>query len=83
MHLNLNNKNEVQKYWDFFYKHPSSSFYQAKEWTLIKNNWDIDYFYIEKNGNVVAVAQVLSIYNDKARKNYFIAQEDRFLIFTM
>lgn len=71
MHLNLNDKEKVEKYWDFFYNHPSSSFYQDKNWTLIKNNWDKDYFYIEKAGNIIAVAQVLSIYNNNAGKKLF------------
>lgn len=59
MRLNVNDKEKVKKYWDFFYNHPSSSFYQDKIWALIKNGWNSDYFYIEKNNEVIAVAQVL------------------------
>ena len=71
MRLNVNDKEKVKKYWDFFYNHPSSSFYQDKIWALIKNGWNSDYFYIEKNNEVIAVAQVLSIYNSEAKKNLF------------
>lgn len=71
MRLNINDKEKVKKYWDFFYNHPSSSFYQDKIWALIKNGWNSDYFYIEKNNEVIAVAQVLSIYNSEAKKNLF------------
>ncbi len=71
MRLNINDKEKVKKYWDFFYNHPSSSFYQDKIWALIKNGWNSDYFYIEKNNEIIAVAQVLSIYNSEAKKNLF------------
>lgn len=71
MQLDLNNKKEVEKYWDFVLNHPSYSFYQDKAWAYVKNNWDVHYFYIKKNEKIKAAAQVLSIFNDKVNKKLF------------
>lgn len=71
MKLDLSDKEQVKKYEDFVFNHPKSSIYQTFSWALVKNNWDSDCFYIEKNGSIVAAAQVLSIYNNEAKKKFF------------
>ncbi|MSS78383.1 aminoacyltransferase [Anaerococcus sp. WCA-380-WT-2B] len=71
MKLDLNNDKQVKKYKKFLYKHPRTSIFQDFAWADVKDSWDSNCFYIEKNGEIKAAAQVLSIYNNKANKKLF------------
>lgn len=57
--LDKSNKQEVEKYTDFVYNSPHRSFSQDIVWGDVKNDWNNEYVYLEKDNEIVAAMSIL------------------------
>ena len=59
--LDLNNKEEVNKFNQYLKKSDHASITQAKAWAHIKNTWKPFYVYLEENGDIIASMSILTV----------------------
>lgn len=57
--LDFNNKNEVKKYNKFLENNNLVSFTQNLNWSIVKNNWNKECVYLEKNNRIYAGMLIL------------------------
>lgn len=72
MLLDLNDKAQVEKYNSFVYNSPHGTFYQDIRWAEVKSNWIPRYFYIERDGEIVAALSTLSILDNFTGSNLML-----------
>ncbi|WP_350344412.1 peptidoglycan bridge formation glycyltransferase FemA/FemB family protein [Proteinivorax tanatarense] len=69
--LELENEEEVKRYESFIENSNHGHMMQSVYWSLVKNNWDRDYIFLENDeGDIEAALSILSIKNDG--KNAFM-----------
>lgn len=57
--LDINNKEDVQRYIKFVKTSNHATATQDMEWALVKKGWESEYVYIEKDGEIVAAMSLL------------------------
>lgn len=73
MKLDLNQKKDVERFRAFTKYSPYANQFQTLEWAGVKNNWNHDAFYLEKEGEIDAAIVVLSIEEYHTKKPFFYA----------
>lgn len=73
MLLDKNNPAELERYNEFVRNSKHGKFYQDIRWAKVKSNWDPEYFYIERDGEIVAALSTLSINDSLTNKRLMLA----------